>query len=352
MLPMVILNKAVSLNGRIDGFERSLEMEVRIYQQTTFDSHLTDIHSLKRFSEMIPDEILEQVPPDQQDQDYPGPMLVLIDPEGKMDDWERIGRIPTWSKRFALVTKNTPSSYLEELKKYSVGCIVSGEDKLDMVGALEELYDKFKCKRILLDAEGSVSGELIKKGLVDEVNLIVYPCLVDDEKGHYLDLKDLSDRTAPIKLCLRKYWSEYDRHLWLRYGVLKWAPKPGTYGPDDEEKIMEVLRSISSEMELFEHTVEIMNFIENIFIVTLSTIKDLKRKSLPLEELMERVPVLMERVELLNEMVDKELTRIGQLPAKLYIADNFNKELYEIMEPYGKEIENQCKKMGIKLPHM
>ena len=205
MLPMVILNKAVSVNGRIDGFERSLEMEVRIYQQTTVDSHLTDIHSLKRFSEMVPDDELEQAPPDFQGQVDPRARLVLIDPEGEMDDWERISRIPTWGKRFALVTKNAPSSYLEELKKYSVGCIISGEDKLDMVGALEELYDKFRCRRMLLDVEGGVSGELFKEGLVDEVNLIVYPCLVDDEKGHYLDLTDRSDRDAPIKLNLKKY---------------------------------------------------------------------------------------------------------------------------------------------------
>ena len=349
MLPMVILNKAVSLNGRIDGFERSMEVELRIYQQTTVDSHLTDIHSLKRFSEMVPDEVLEQAPPDLQGQVDPRARLVLIDPEGKMDDWERISRIPSWGKRFALVTKNTPSSYLEELKKYSVGCIVSGEDKLDMVGALEELYDKLKCRRILLDVEGSVSGELIKKGLVDEVNLIVYPCLVDDEKGHYLDL---SDRDSPIKLCLRKYWSEYDRHLWLRYSVLKWAPKPGTYGPDDEEKIMEVLRSIDSEIELFEHTVEIMSFVENIFILALGTIKDLERKSLPPEELMEKVPVLMKRAELLNDKIDKELERIGQLPHPQGIMDKFRTELYELMDPYGKEIQNQCEKMGVKLPYM
>ena len=352
MLPMVILNKAVSVNGRIDGFERSLEMEVRIYQQTTFDSYVADIHSLKRFSEMIPDEVLEQVPPDQQGQDYPGPMLVLIDPEGKMDDWERIGRIPTWGKRFALVTKNTPSSYLEELKKYSVGCIVSGEDKLDMVGALEELYDKFKCRRILLDVEGSVSGGLIKKGLVDEVNLIVYPCLVDDGLGHYLDLTGLSDGDAPIKLNLKKYWSEYDRHLWLRYSVLKWAPKPGTFGPDDEEKIMEVLRSIGSEKELFEHTVEIMSFVENIFILALGTIKDLEKKSLPPEELMEKVPVLMKRAELLNDKIDKELERIGQLPHPQGIMDKFRTELYELIDPYGREIKDQCEKMGVKLPYM
>ncbi|MCK5774287.1 MAG: dihydrofolate reductase family protein [Thermoplasmata archaeon] len=352
MLPNIILNKAVSVNGRIDGFERSLEVELRIYQQAMFDSYLADVHSLKRFSEMVPDDELEQAPPDFQGQEDPRARLVLIDPEGKMDTWDRISKIPSWGKRFALVTKSTPSSYIEELKRYSVECITSGEDKVDMVGALEELYDKFKCRRMLLDVEGSVSGELFKEGLVDEVNLIVYPCLVDDEKGHYLDLTELSDRDAPIKLCLRKYWSEYERHLWLRYSVLKWTPKPGTFGPDDEEKMREVLQSIGSERELFDHTVEIMNFVENIFIATLSTIKDLESESLSPKELMKRVPVLMERAELLNGVVDKELKRIGQLPSKLSIAEKFNIELYELMDPYGREIQDQCKKMGVRLPYM
>ena len=200
--------------------------------------------------------------------------------------------------------------------------------------------------------EGSVSGELIKKGLVDEVNLIVYPCLVNDEKGHYLDLTELSNRDAPIKLCLRKYWSEYDRHLWLRYSVLKWAPKPGTFGPDDEEKMREVLQSIGSERELFDHTVEIMNFVENIFIATLSTIKDLESESLSPEELMERATVLGERAELLNGMVDEELKRIGQLPHPMCLPDKFNTELYELIDPYGREIQDHLKKMGIKRPGM
>ncbi|MEA3558313.1 MAG: dihydrofolate reductase family protein, partial [Candidatus Thermoplasmatota archaeon] len=198
MLPRVNLLKVVSVNGGIKGFERDLEEESMILSQIkiTFDSYLIDIHSLKRLSDIIPDDVLEQPKPDFQGLDDPRSKLIVIDPEGKMDDWERISKIPVWSERFALVTNNTPSSYLEELDKYSVGHILMGEDKFDMVAVLKELYENFDCGEILIDVPGDISGELVKEGYVDEINLIVYPCIVDDEKGHFLDLPNLSNKIA------------------------------------------------------------------------------------------------------------------------------------------------------------
>ncbi len=81
----------------------------------------------------------------------------------------------------ALCSKSTPQEYLEYLKQRHIDCIIAGEDHVDLRTALEELYSRYAVRVVRVDSGGTLNGLLLRQGLVNEVSVLIYPCLVGGE---------------------------------------------------------------------------------------------------------------------------------------------------------------------------
>ena len=53
---------------------------------------------------------------------------------------------------------------------------------MDLCAALEELNSRFGVKVVRVDARGTLNGQLLRQGLVNEVSFLIYPSLVGGEK--------------------------------------------------------------------------------------------------------------------------------------------------------------------------
>ena len=351
MLPRIILIKAVSVDGRTGGFERDLELETRVYQQIRSTAFFTGPDSMNSFINMLPEEVLDLPPPEFGDHPDPRLTLILCDPEGGVDNWDTIMKIQMWKERMVLVADSTPSVYLEDLQRRSIPFIKMGADRLDIKKALEELCEKHDIEHLIMDSDGAFNGELMKGGLVDEINLMIYPAVVGGD-GHFLNVNRLVDGGGSVKLKMIKEDLIEEKLVWLRYMVIRTSPKPGTHSADDVENIKELVANINSGKELFEREDEILGFIENTFILAYGTLKGLEGMSLSPEEVMERIEVLGERQEAVLKDIEGGIQRISQLPDGSHAANHFNIALRDRMDAYGEAVQGQLKKLGVDTRNM
>jgi len=75
----------------------------------------------------------------------------------------------------AILGKNVPDTYLEELRETGVSYLFAGEDGTDLVSAMETLRQDFGVETLLLEGGGVTNGYFLKAGLIDELSLLVYP---------------------------------------------------------------------------------------------------------------------------------------------------------------------------------
>jgi 2,5-diamino-6-(ribosylamino)-4(3H)-pyrimidinone 5'-phosphate reductase len=146
------------------------------------------------------------------------PLCVVPDSRGKLRNLH-LFRDSQYIKDFIiLVSASTPESYLEYLRERNYDLIVAGDDHVDYAKALEVLYDKYDCKIIRTDSGGILTNVLIEQGLVDEISLVISPCLIGTGEPHVFRSLSLLNRIP-----LEKISCEFvdDNHLSVIYKVIK-----------------------------------------------------------------------------------------------------------------------------------
>lgn len=93
-----------------------------------------------------------------------------------------------------LVSQATPPDYLEYLKERQYDFIQMGEDHVDYRQAFEVLYEQYGCRVLRTDSGGVLTNVLLEQDLVDEVSLVVSPCLVGQSTPHAFRSLALEDR--------------------------------------------------------------------------------------------------------------------------------------------------------------
>ena len=127
---------------------------------------------------------------------------------------------PWWREIVVLCSRSTPASYLKYLDKRHVGWFIAGEDRVDLRAALEELNARFGVRSVRTDCGGSLNGALLRAGLVDEVSVLIQPCLAGGRTSPTLmDGPDVASADDLVKLRLDHVETLEDGLLWLRYGV-------------------------------------------------------------------------------------------------------------------------------------
>jgi 2,5-diamino-6-(ribosylamino)-4(3H)-pyrimidinone 5'-phosphate reductase len=167
--PHVVAHVAVSL----DGLTRGFEIDVARYYESiaTWDEDVTLAGA---------DTILAQEPglaeapspgpkPD-------GPLLAVVDARRRVREWESLRRCGHWRDAIALRAAAAPEgdAVVDEL-------VAGAGDRVDLAAALVALAESRSARVVRVDSGGTLVGALLQAGLVDELSLLVHPCIAGED---------------------------------------------------------------------------------------------------------------------------------------------------------------------------
>jgi len=182
MRPRVILHNAISLDGRLDGFPVDLQQYYELAGIWKEDATLAGSDTMLKAAEEVSPEDEDNLIPVEPDPDDRRPLLVIPDSLGRIRTWNYLRTLPYWSRFVALCSRSTPEEYLQYLEKRHIDCIVAGEDHVDLAAALLELNRRYGVKVVRVDAGGTLNRELLIRGLIDEISILVCPYLVGGQR--------------------------------------------------------------------------------------------------------------------------------------------------------------------------
>lgn len=120
-----------------------------------------------------------------------------------------------------LVCRQTPAEYLAYLRREGIPYLVAGETRVDLGCALEKMAALLNVTRLISTAGGKLNGALLRAGLVDEVNIDVFPALIGGTRVPSLfDSPELKPDECPARLSLISAQVRSGDHVWLRYRVV------------------------------------------------------------------------------------------------------------------------------------
>ncbi len=219
MKPKVILYCAISLDGRTTGFPVDLGLFYSLAQQWGENASLVGSDTLLSVPDEIPEETALEPPIVASEPDDARPILAVADSRGRIRTWHYLKKQPYWRDWVALCTKQTPTEHLEYLRQRGVKTLIAGNAHVDFKQAFEELNRRFGVKVIRVDSGGTLNGVLLRAGLVDELHLLVHPCLVGGHKPKTFFTDPGSDAMDNIPLRLLEVKPLEEGLLLLSYSV-------------------------------------------------------------------------------------------------------------------------------------
>ncbi|MDO5835456.1 MAG: RibD family protein [Methanobacterium sp.] len=225
MIPLIILYNAVSLDGRITGFDADVELYYDLASKWDVNAVLMGSNTVLtgfgvKSGQTVP-ESEDAFQPREKDPDDKRPLLVVPDSRGQIRVWSEILKMPYISDVLVLCSRSTPREYLDFLDERYIDYLVVGYQQVDLENALEELYTKFGVKRVRVYSGGVLNGILLRQGLVDEIHLLVHPELVGGTTNNSIFQKHgTDDELDPIKLHLEGMEKIKDGIIYLRYRIL------------------------------------------------------------------------------------------------------------------------------------
>jgi 2,5-diamino-6-(ribosylamino)-4(3H)-pyrimidinone 5'-phosphate reductase len=121
-----------------------------------------------------------------------------------------------------ILTEDVPDSYLAFLREKGISYLFAGKraKDVDLGLALEKLREKFGVKKLMLEGGGETNGAFLRKGLVDELSLLLTP-VADGRPGEpaLFDVEGERPKKAVAKLRLKSVRKAAADMLWIKYGV-------------------------------------------------------------------------------------------------------------------------------------
>ena len=125
-----------------------------------------------------------------------------------------------------LVCAHTPAAYLAYLQRETVPYLVAGaanatkNERVDLGLALEKLKTQLGVETVLSTAGGKLNGALLRRGLVDEVNIEFLPAVIGGSDTPSLFTSPaLEPDEWPTRLKLLSTHVQAGGQVWLRYQV-------------------------------------------------------------------------------------------------------------------------------------
>jgi len=220
MRPRVIVHNEISVDGRMDVYAGDMGLYYEIAGRLGADASLVGSETIVAGMEQFADDLESDSVPDPT-----GPLLAVVDGRGRIDRWAVLKRQPYWSRIVVLCSEATPRAYTDMLSSLGIERVTNGTDRVDLAASLDELGSRFGVTVLRVDSGGLLTGALLRQDLVDEVSVLVDPCVVGGESPASMfraaDIASIDDVT---RLVLRTVEKQSGDVLWLRYDV-KSRPK-------------------------------------------------------------------------------------------------------------------------------
>jgi 2,5-diamino-6-(ribosylamino)-4(3H)-pyrimidinone 5'-phosphate reductase len=216
MLPYVILHNAISLDGKVTGFDADIGAYYELASTWKEDATLVGADTMLSAPDEIPPEDDSAFQPWPQMENDTRPLLVIPDSHGRVRSWHYLKTLPYWRGGIALCSKTTPPEHLAYLDARRITRITAGDTHVDMRAALEELYKSHGVKTLRMDSGGTLNGIMLLAGLVSEISLLIHPQLVGSA-----DVKSflITHQPCGVRLELAGVEKRGEALVWLRYKV-------------------------------------------------------------------------------------------------------------------------------------
>ncbi|WP_275001509.1 dihydrofolate reductase family protein [Promicromonospora iranensis] len=229
--PYVVVHVAVSVDGATTGFAPDVGRFYELAQTWHEDVTLAGADTILAQEEAL----AAQSGPGPADG---GPLLAVVDSRRRVRAWRALRDAGHWSAVVALRSRAVGADGEVPADETSPGETVPGEpaldgfasdgpdpdgpdpveelvvgdDRVDLPAALDVLGER-GVELVRVDSGGALTGAMLRAGLVDEISLLVHPCLAADGAKHRWF------GTDPPASALRLVSAETfdDAVVWLRY---------------------------------------------------------------------------------------------------------------------------------------
>lgn len=223
MLPYIYIHNEMSLDGRMDWMADDQGLYYETIARFQVDAMLSGSNTILDADwEPLASAGVSDFKPAAKNFEDPRQLLVVVDSHGRIENWGVIRDQPYWRDVVVLCSQSTPQAYIDHLREEQVDFIVAGEERVNLRAVLTQLRDQYRVESIRVDSGGVLNGALLRAGLVDEIAVIVNPCLTGGSSPRSLYVaEDLTSRDGVILLSLKKSELLRDGYLLLEYVITK-----------------------------------------------------------------------------------------------------------------------------------
>jgi len=148
--------------------------------------------------------------------------FAAIDGRGRLR--EGVKEFEGWEGGYVLhlVSYGVPPEYLAHLQREEIPYLIAPEKRVDLKCTMEKLKDKLGVACVVSTAGGKLNGALLRAGLVDEINIELFPAVIGGfETPSLFDSPELKPGECPTRLKLISAHVQAEGRVWLRYAVVR-----------------------------------------------------------------------------------------------------------------------------------
>ncbi|MHC1709094.1 MAG: dihydrofolate reductase family protein [Methanomassiliicoccales archaeon] len=216
----VVLHSQMSLDSKATGFDIDMGTHYQLAETFEPDGIISGADTF--LAAPIPDEVPEwsfEVA-----KNFPScsrSVMAIVDSKGRVRNWSAIKKQPFWKTPVALCSRSTPKEYLQYLEAEGIDAIIAGKDKVDLKKALKDLRSRYGLRTLRIDSGGTLSAIMLKEGLIDEISVILSPCIVGNSNSAHFINPAMSELPQPCHLKLKHLQELENGQIWLKYDVIK-----------------------------------------------------------------------------------------------------------------------------------
>jgi 2,5-diamino-6-(ribosylamino)-4(3H)-pyrimidinone 5'-phosphate reductase len=201
--PHVVVHVAISLDGSTAGFDADVGRFYALARTWDEDVTLAGADTI-----LAQEKALSAAPRPGPTAD--APLLAVVDGRCRVTQWDALRDCGHWRGVVALRAEGRPAATGEA----AVTELVTPGERVDLAEALGMLADREGARVVRVDSGGTLTGALLRADLVDEISLLVHPCLASsgDRRWHGPD-------PAPPLPLEPLAGEQLDDLVWLRYRV-------------------------------------------------------------------------------------------------------------------------------------
>ena len=214
--PHVVVHVAVSVDGATTGFEPDVERFYELAQTWHEDVTLTGADTILAQRDALARAPRTGPAPD-------GPLLAVVDGRGRVEDWGALRECGRWSDVLALRgTAWRPDGR-------DVRQLVTRGRRVNLPAALRALGEREGARVVRVDSGGALTGALLRRGLVDELSLLIHPCVSGSGRVWHgpapapaIELEPVGSESVGDGLTWVRYRTALDPDTPLRYSEDRW----------------------------------------------------------------------------------------------------------------------------------